>query len=337
MRAWRIEGAFGLDHLVLVDQPDPEPGPGKVLVRVRAVALNYRDLLVIEGAYDPRLRLPHVPCSDCAGEVIAIGPGVTRVHVGDRVTSVFAQRWPAGRPTIARLRSALGGPLPGVLATHALLSEEGVASIPAGLDDVEAATLPCAATTAWHALVDQGHLAAGETVLVQGSGGVSIFALQIALLHGARVIATSSRAEKLERLRALGAWATIDSKADPSWGRSARALTGGIGVDHVVEVGGAGTMTQSLRAVAPGGIVHVIGVLAGASDTLSVLPILMNEVRLQGVMVGPRESLEAVGRAFAQRGVRPVIDRVFEFREAPAALAYLRSGAHFGKVCIAVP
>jgi NADPH:quinone reductase-like Zn-dependent oxidoreductase len=336
-RAWRIEGAFGLDRLAQVSLDEPRPGPGQVLVRVRAVALNYRDLLVIQGLYDRRLRLPHVPCSDAAGEVIELGAGVTRVKVGDRVTSSFAQAWTAGRPTIEKLRSALGGPLPGVLATHVVLEEDGVALAPPHLTDVEACTLPCAALTAWHALVDHGRLVAGETVLVQGTGGVSIFALQIARMHGARVIATSSKPEKRARLEAMGALATIDYAADAEWGKTARAKSGGAGVDHVVEVGGAGTMAQSLRAVAPGGCVHVIGVLSGGEEGISVLPVLMNEVRLQGIMVGPRESLEAMGRALAHNDVHPVIDRVFPWGDVPAALAHLRSGAHFGKVCVEVP
>jgi NADPH:quinone reductase-like Zn-dependent oxidoreductase len=335
MRAWAIEGGFGIDRLNEITETDPQPGPSEVVVRVRAVSLNYRDLLVTQGAYDPKLKLPHVPCSDCAGEVVAVGPAVTRAKIGDRVTSSFAQRWPSGRATLAKIRGALGAPLRGVLATHAVLHEEGIAPAPAHLSDVAAATLPCAATTAWHALVDHGRLAAGESVLVQGTGGVSIFALQIAKMFGARVIATSSSPAKRERLRAMGAMATIDYKADADWGKTVRSMTGG--VDHVVEVGGAGTLAQSLRAVAPGGTIHVIGVLGGAADTLDVRPVLMNEVRLQGVIVGPRESLEAVGRAFAANDATPIVDRVFPWAEAREALAYLESGAHFGKVCIATP
>lgn len=334
MDAWRIEGSFGLDRLTLArGLPDPEPGPLEVLVRVRAASLNYRDVLVIEGRYDPRIALPFVPGSDACGEVIAIGAGVTRAKVGDRVIGSFAQRWIAGRPTHARLRSALGAGLPGVLATHVVLHEDGVVAAPASLTDAQCATLPCAALTAWHALVDHGTLAAGETVLVQGTGGVSIAGLQIAQAMGARVIATSSKPHKLERLRAMGAEATIDYVADREWGKTARAIAGA-GVDHVLEVGGAGTLAQSLRAVAPGGMVHVIGMLAGGSETVNVVPITMNEVRLQGIMVGPRDSLEAMIRAFEARRIEPVIDRVFPLAELPRALEYLKSGAHFGKICV---
>ncbi|UJR86631.1 zinc-dependent alcohol dehydrogenase family protein [Sandaracinus amylolyticus] len=336
-KAWRIEGGFGLERLVLATEDDPTPGPGEVIVRTRAVSLNYRDLLVLKGSYDPRLALPHVPCSDVCGEVIAVGPGATRVKVGDRVIGAFAQTWVAGKPTHARLRSALGGAVRGVLSTEVRLRDEGVVIAPAHLSDVEAAALPCAYVTAWHALVDHGRIAAGETVLVQGTGGVSIAALQIAKLFGARVIATSSQPHKRERVLAIGASDAIDYASDREWGKTVRQRTGGIGVDHVVEVGGAGTMAQSLRAVTSGGSVYVIGVLAGGAETLSVLPVLMNEVRLQGVMVGPRESLEALCRALTTHPeVRPVIDRTFDFHDAPAALAHLASGAHFGKVCLAV-
>jgi NADPH:quinone reductase-like Zn-dependent oxidoreductase len=336
MRAWEIRGSFGASSLALAERALPEPSSHEVLIAVRAVSLNYRDLLVIDGSYDPRLRLPHVPCSDACGEVIAIGQGVTRAKVGDRVIGSFAQRWIAGRPTIAKLRSSLGAPLPGVLATHVVLHEDGVVSAPEHLSDAAAATLPCAALTAWHALVDHGRLRAGETVLVQGTGGVSIAGLQIARAFGARVIATSSKPEKLERLRALGASETVDYRADPEWGKTVRALADRIGVDQVLEVGGPGTLAQSLRAVAPGGTVHLIGVLGGATERFDVLPAVMNEVRLQGIMVGPRESLEALCRAFVASRLEPIVDRVFAFDEAPAACAYLRSGAHFGKVCLAV-
>lgn len=334
MDAWRIEGGFGLDRLVLArGLPDPAPAPRQVVVRVSAISLNYRDLLVVLGKYDPRLALPHVPGSDACGEVIAIGDGVTRAKVGDRVIGCFAQRWIAGRATQPRIRSTLGAPLPGVFATHVVLDEDGIVLAPSALGDAACATLPCAALTAWHALVDHGRLAAGETVLVQGTGGVSIAGLQIARAHGARVIATSSKPEKIERLRALGADATVDYARDPEWGRTARKIAGA-GADQILEVGGAGTLAQSLRAIAPGGIVHLIGILAGSTERLDVLPVTMNEVRLQGILVGPRDSLEAMIRAFVQHRIEPVIDRALPFGELPAALETLRSGAHFGKICL---
>ena len=336
MRAHRIEDGFGIDSLREVELPTPEPGPHQVLIDVRAISLNFRDLMVVRGEYGKQMTLPHVPCSDAAGVVRAVGPGVSRVKIGDRVATVFAPRWQGGRATHPRVRNALGGAMQGVLATHFLASEEGVLVTPPELTDEEACTLVCAGTTAWHALVDHGHLMAGETVLVQGTGAVSIFALQIARLMGARVIATSSKADKRARLAQMGAFATLDYGADPQWGKAARLATGGVGVDHVVEVGGAGTMGESLRAVAVGGSIYVIGVLAGNAPPVDVRLVLMNEVRMQGVMVGPRDSHEALARAFATSGTHPVIDRVFSFGEAREALRYLESGAHFGKVLIRV-
>ena len=336
MRAWEITGGFGLDHLSLVTRPSPPLGPSDVRVAVKAVSINYRDQLMIAGTYDPRLSLPITPCSDASGEVVEIGAAVTRFAVGDRVITSFAQRWIAGPPTHEKIRSTLGGPLPGTLATELVLSEMGLARAPSSLTHEEAATLCCAGLTAWHALVDHGRLAAGDTVLVQGTGGVSIFALQIARAFGARVVATSSSATKRERLASMGAFASIDYVADREWGKTIKQLTAGRGVDQVVEVGGAGTLAQSLRAVAVGGTVHVIGILTGSSEPLSITPILMNEVRLQGIMVGPRESLEALVRAVDSVGLRPVVDRIFPFEEAPLAFAHLRTGAHFGKIVIAV-
>ncbi|HEY0554266.1 MAG TPA: NAD(P)-dependent alcohol dehydrogenase, partial [Thermoanaerobaculia bacterium] len=238
MRAIEIQGAFGLDHLALVERPDPRPGPGQALVRLRAASLNFRDLLTVEGKYNPKQKLPLIPCSDGAGEVVTVGEGVTRVQPGDRVCTVFAQKWLAGRPTRERLRSTLGGPLDGTLAELAVFDQEGLVKTPDSLTDEEAATLPCAAVTAWSALVTEGGLTAGDTVLVQGTGGVSLFALQLAKILGARVIATSSSDEKLARVREMGADETINYREVPAWGVRAKELTGGAGVDHVVEVGG---------------------------------------------------------------------------------------------------
>ncbi len=334
MRAWQIP-SFGLANLSLGEVADRPLGAREVRVRVRAVSINYRDLMMIAGTYDPRLTLPITPCSDATGEVIEIGREVTRWKVGDRVLSSFSQKWSAGTPTHAKLRATLGGPLPGVLAEHAILDEDGAWPMPPHLSFDEAATLPCAAVTAWHALVDHGRLAPGQRVLVQGTGGVSIFALQIARLLGAEVIATSSRDDKRARLTSMGASHVIDYTSDREWGKTVKKLTGSVGVEHVVEVGGAGTMAQSLRAIAMGGTIHVIGVLAGAVEPLDVRPILMQEVKLSGVVVGPRESAEAMGRAFTHAALRPIVDRVFAFDDAPKALAHMASGSHFGKVVIA--
>lgn len=335
MKAIAIEGSFGLDHLHLHERPDPRPGPGQVVVKVASTSLNARDLMMVRGTYNPRQPLPLIPLSDGVGTIVEVGEAVTRVRVGDRVASLFAQGWLSGAPSKAKLSTTLGSPRDGMLAELVVLDAEGVVPVPSYLSDDEAATLPCAALTAWSALVTQGQLVAGQTVLVQGTGGVSIFALQIAKLVGARVIVTSSSDEKLERARALGADETINYTTAPDWDKRARELTID-GVDHVIEVGGAGTLTRSLKAVRVGGTISVIGVLAGASTELSVVPVLMQNLRLQGVFVGHRESFEAMNRAFALAKLRPVIDRVFAFEEARAAFDHMASATHFGKICLRV-
>jgi NADPH:quinone reductase-like Zn-dependent oxidoreductase len=335
-QAWRLRGRFGLDSLALEEERVPAPGRGEVAVRLRAVSLNYRDLMMARGEYDPRQSLPLIPCSDGVGEVVATGDGVRRVAVGDRVCPIFAQRWIAGEPTREKLRSTLGGPLQGTLRQAMVLSEEGVVPVPEYLSDVEAATLPCAALTAWSALTVAGSCRPGDTVLVLGTGGVALFALQIATLAGARVIVTSSRDEKLERARALGAWEGIHYLREPEWGRRARELTAGRGVDQVVEVGGAGTLAQSLRAVRFGGTVSLIGVLTGGETSLPLASIFMRQVRLQGILVGHREAFEGLLRACEAHRLRPVVDRVFPFAEAPRAFEHLASGAHFGKVVVEI-
>jgi NADPH:quinone reductase-like Zn-dependent oxidoreductase len=336
VRAYVLQNAFGLDSLTLTERPEPSPGPGQVVVRVRAVSLNYRDLLVVQGKYDPRMPLPRVPCSDGAGEVTAVGPGVTRVRPGDRVAGLFMQGWVEGDLTAAKARTALGGDLDGVLAEQVVLSAEGVSPVPDHLGFEEAATLPCAALTAWNALMVQGGLRPGEAVLLQGTGGVSVFALQLARAGGARVLITSSSDDKLARARSLGADAGINYRTTPDWDRRARELTGGTGVDHVVEVGGAGTLNRSLRAVRTGGHIALIGVLAGAGGPVDTVLILHRAVRVQGVYVGSREMFEAMGRALTINRVKPVIDRVFRFEQAADAFRLLEGGGHFGKVVIRV-
>lgn len=332
MKAGEIGERFGLEGLRLSERELPLPGPGQVRMRPRAWSLNYRDVLVVAGLYNPRQPLPLVPLSDAAGIVDAVGEGVTRVKAGDRVMPIFAQRWIAGAPDKPKLGSALGSPLDGTAREALVLDAEGVVKIPAYLSDAEAATLPCAAVTAWSALFEHGAIAPGQAVLVQGSGGVSMFALLFARLAGARVIATSSRDDKLERLRALGAWQTINYRADAAWGKTARSLSGG--VDHVVEVGGAGTLEQSLAAVRPGGTISLIGVLEGAAGPVPLTKVLMNAIRLQGVIVGSRESFERMLRAMESAELHPVIDRAFPFDDLPAALAHMKSGAHFGKIVL---
>jgi NADPH:quinone reductase-like Zn-dependent oxidoreductase len=305
-----------------------------VAVKVRATSLNFRDLMMIEGVYNPRVALPFVPLSDGAGDVTALGQGVSRFKDGDRVAGAFMPGWVGGRPNEAAARTALGGGGAGMLAQTVVLPAEGLVSIPEHLTFEEAATLPCAGVTAWHALVTEGRVKAGDTVLVQGTGGVSIFALQFARLNGARVILTSSSDEKLERAHTLGASDGINYKTTPDWDKTARALTGGEGVDHVVEVGGAGTLSRSLRAVKMGGSVSLIGVLTGGAAEVNTLPVLMKVVRVQGIYVGSRETFEAMNRAIALHRLRPVVDRVFPFDQARAAFEHLKSGAHFGKVVI---
>jgi NADPH:quinone reductase-like Zn-dependent oxidoreductase len=333
MKSWELS-RFGIDGLALVEKPKPAPGPGQVLVRMQALSLNFRDLMLVKGQYNPRLRFPFTPLSDGAGEVAEVGAGVARVKVGDRVAGCFMQRWIAGPVTEEGARSALGGAIPGVAAEYVVLEENGLVKPPAHLLAEEAATLPCAAVTAWHALVVEGQIKAGDVVLTQGTGGVSLFALQFALASGARVIATSSSDEKLARVLKLGASDGINYRTTENWDEKVRELTGGLGCDHVVEVGGAGTLGKSLKAVRMGGRIGLIGVLTGAAGTVNPLLILMKSVRVQGIFVGSRDMFEAMNRAIDLRKMRPALDLAFAFGELPQALAYMESGAHFGKVVI---
>jgi NADPH:quinone reductase-like Zn-dependent oxidoreductase len=331
MKAYEVR-KFGLDGIALTERPQPQPGPGQVLLRMKAWSLNYRDLMVAKGTYNPRQRLPLVPLSDGVGEVAALGAGVTRVKVGERVAGIFMQTWLDGPITEAKAKSSLGAQREGLLAEYAVLDGDGVVPVPEHLSDEEAASLPCAAVTAWHALFHEGGPRPGTSVLIQGTGGVSLFALQFARMAGARVLATSSSDAKLERVRGMGASDGINYKTNPDWGERVRQLTGE-GVDHIIEVGGAGTLGQSLRGVRMGGRISLIGVLAGGGE-VNPMPILMKNVRVQGIYVGSRAMFEAMNRAIAAQGMRPVVDRVFSFAEAVEAYRYLESGQHFGKVCI---
>jgi len=335
MKVVELRHSFGLDSLVVADRPEHQPGHGQVLVKMKAFSLNFRDLLVIKGLYNPKLKFPFVPLSDGVGEVVAVGEGVTRVQPGTRVAGIFMQKWLAGDLTEAMGKSALGGGADGVLAEFVVLDANGVTPVPDHLTDEEAATLPCAGVTAWNALVTQGRIKAGDNVLIQGTGGVSLFALQFAKMHGARVIATSSSDAKLARVRALGASDGINYKNNPDWEEKVRALTGH-GVDHIVEVGGAGTLGKSFRAIRTGGQISLIGVLTGAANQVNPTPILMKQVRVQGIFVGSRAMFEAMNRAITLHQMRPVVDRVFPMAEIRQALQYLESGAHFGKVCLKI-
>ncbi len=325
---------FGLEGLRRGSRPDPVAGPGQVLIRLRAGSLNYRDLLMLEGSYNPKLRLPVIPLSDGAGEIVAVGEGVGDFSVGDRVAACFVQGWFAGDPDREILRRTLGGPLDGTLCSHMVLPAWGVVSIPQHLSFEEAATLPCAALTAWSALVTLGPVHAGDTVVVLGTGGVSIFAIQFARLLGARVIATSSSDEKLARAFEAGAHEGINYSKVTSWEREVFRLTEKRGADLVIEVGGAGTLERSVRAVRPGGTISLIGVLAGGTGDFNLLPVLMQNIRVQGVIVGHRASFQDMNRAIAQHQLRPVVDRVFEFDEAPDAYRFLKSQKHVGKVVV---
>jgi NADPH:quinone reductase-like Zn-dependent oxidoreductase len=334
MKTYRLDPIGTLDGLKLVDEEDRLPGPKEVAIRIRATSLNYRDLKVVEGAYEPNAIKPRViPLSDGAGEVVEAGPGVTRVKVGDRVAAIFLQRWLAGRTDPAYAASALGGPSDGVLAECIVLSEEGVVTLPAHLSFEEAATLPCAAVTAWHALFARGQLTAGETVLTLGTGGVSLFAAQFARMAGARVIVTSGSEEKIARLEAMGITDIVNYRATPDWERAVMDMTEGQGADHVLELGGAGTFRKSLLALRVGGRLYAIGNLAGEAQ-INPQMILAKRANVHGIQVGSREMFEAMNRAISQAQLKPIIDRQFEFGEARAAYDYLASRTHFGKIVI---
>jgi len=333
MRALVLDGEPGIDHLSVVNRPVVEPAAGQVAVTMKAASLNYRDLATVDSPMI-KARLPLIPLSDGCGVVSAIGAGVKRVAVGDRVAPLFFQDWFGGEPTAAGLSTALGGALDGVARDQVVLSENGVSKVPAALSDEEVACLPCAGLTAWRALMVEGGLKPGDVVLALGTGGVSIFALQFAKAAGATVIITSSSDEKLERARALGADHTINYKTDPDWARAARKLTGGRGVDHVIEVGGAGTFQQSIQAIRVGGHVAVIGVLTGMSNDVNVASIFGANARVHGITVGSREQFEDMCRAIEANGVKPVIDKRFPLEDAQAAFRSMRAGEHFGKIVL---
>jgi NADPH:quinone reductase-like Zn-dependent oxidoreductase len=328
--------AFGLDALPLVERPVPRPGPGEVLVRVRAASLNHRDLAILEGFYRPDLPLPYVPASDGCGEVVAVGEGVGRFRVGDRVVPTYTQGWIDGLPTPEmRSQRTLGAPLAGLLQDYVAVPAEDAVAAPAHLTDKEAATLPIAALTAWSVL-QEGRVKPGDWVLVEGTGGVAVFALQLAKLAGARVVALSSSDEKLARARELGADATINYRTSPEWAAPVREATGGRGVDIVVETGGAATLPRALAAVAFGGFVGVVGFVGGFEAVVDVRRLLGPMVRVQGIAVGSRSRFEAMNRAIAAHGLRPVVDRVFPLEACAEAFALMERGGHFGKIAVSL-
>ena len=334
MRAYRFDSFDSLDALRLREEPDPRPQRGEVLVRVRAASLNFRDLAILRGRY-PRKSIPGlIPLSDAAGEIVAIGEGVAAFDVGDRVIGAFHPRWFGGEMPSTIQRDSYGAENDGWLCDLKAVSQEAVVRLPDALSYEAACTLPCAGLTAWTALSGPSPIRAGHTILVQGSGGVSIFALQLARAVGAMVIATTSSPAKAERLKALGAAEIVNYADDPEWGRRVRALTGGRGVDRVVEVGGPGTIGQSLRAVAVGGEIASIGFLSTENPGIDFFQLKTSGASFRNITVGDRAALLEFVRAVAATGLEPVIDRVFPFEAARAAFSHLEAGAHLGKVVI---
>jgi len=327
MKTWQIP-AFG--KLELVERAALSLQTHQVRLRMRAVSLNYRDHLMLQGQYNPKQPLPLVPCSDGSGEVVEIGSAVKAWKVGDRVCPIFSQSWISGPPNRERISQTLGGPLDGTLQPEMVVDQAGLVAVPAHLDWEEAATLPCAAVTAWNAIHD---LPAGSRVVVQGTGGVSLFALQLAKAAGMEVLATSSSHDKLKKAKELGADALVNYRDNPEWSKPVRAWSRE-GVDCVVEVGGAGTLEQSLRCLKPGGKIAMIGILAGASTPINVLPILMQQLRVQGVLVGNRDDFEAMNRLLTRARIHPVLDQRLPYDQAPQAWERLASGQHLGKVVI---
>ncbi|MFN0315938.1 MAG: zinc-dependent alcohol dehydrogenase family protein [Burkholderiales bacterium] len=334
MKLYELQHKPGLDSITLAERADPKPGPGQILIKTKAWSLNYRDLLVAKGSYGAPPPMGRIPLSDGVGEVVETGTGVTRVKVGDRVAGCFMQGWLGGDVTPAIAATAMGGAIDGMLAQYVVLSEQGVVQVPAHMSDEEAATLPCAGVTAWNALVREARIRAGDTVLLLGTGGVSLLALQFAKMHGARCIVTSSSSEKLETATRLGADETINYRANPNWDKAVLEMTSGRGADIVVEVGGAGTFDKSLACVRMGGSVCMIGVLTGTSAPVSTAAILRRSIRVFGIYVGSRDMFEEMNRAIALHKLRPHIGKRFAFAEARAAYDYLDSAAHTGKVVI---
>lgn len=333
MHVLELRDPFGVDELTFVERPAPAPGPGQVLIDVHALSLNYRDLLVINGVGRWRATQPRVPVSDGIGVVAKVGEGVTRVSVGDRVAATFYPRWIDGGPADEKLAGPLGGAMAdGMYAEQVVAHESAVVHVPPSLSDVEAATLPCAAVTAWHGVVEEGRLKAGDTAVVLGTGGVALFAMQFAHMHGARVIITSSSDTKLERARSLGAAEAINYRSAPDWPGRVRELTDGRGADLVVDT--VGSLNQPIAAVRVGGTIAYIGLLSDMMSDVDLVALMGKSARIQAIDVGSRTMFASMNRAIEFSGMRPVIDRVFRFDDARGAFRYLASRSHFGKVCI---
>lgn len=335
MKAWQLKD-FGLENLALGEAPTPTPKAGEVLIRVAAVSLNFRDKAIVEGFYQPHLvPRPLIPVSDAVGTVVAVGPGVTHLKEGDRVNSHLFSHWIDGAPKQDEPLFCYGSPLPGGLAEYMILHAESAVRAPAGLTDEEAATLPIAALTAWYSMMDYGKLQPGETVLVQGTGGVSVFALQIASAFGAKVIATSSSDAKLERMRTLGAWEGINYNTCPAWEKKALELTNGIGVDQLLEVVGGDGLNQSVEATRVGGHITQIGFLAGQTANLNLTNLIFRQTAIRGITVGTARAFERMNTFLSEHRIHPVIDKVYGFEEAREAYEHLSRGP-FGKIVIRV-
>jgi NADPH:quinone reductase-like Zn-dependent oxidoreductase len=333
MKVWQIS-SFGVDSLELAERTTPRPGPGEVLIKIHAISFNFRDLMVVKGLYNPKMKLPRIPCSDGAGEVVAVGQNVTMWKPGDRVAGIFMQNWLDGALTPTKAKGALGGDIDGVLSEYVALEETGLVALPALLSYQEAATLPCAAVTAWNSLA-AGNLKPGATVLIQGTGGVSIFALQFARMMGVRVLGISSSKQKLERALNLGLSAGLNYRETPDWDRWALEQTGGEGVDLVVEVGGVGTLPRSLRAIRMGGVIAQIGVLSGPSEPLPLPHILHKQARIQGIYVGSRQNFIDMNKAITLAALRPVCES-FPWTQAREVLSRMEEASHFGKLVLTI-
>ena len=335
MKAWLLKD-FGLNNLQLGEVPTPTPKPGELLVKVGAVSLNFRDKAIVDGIYEPHLvPKPLIPVSDASGEVVAIGSGVTRFKVGDRVNSTLYSRWIDGAPGPDEPAYCLGMPLPGGLADYMIIHEESAVRAPSSMTDEEASTLPIAALTAWYSLMDVGNLQPGQTVLVQGTGGVSIFAAQIALAHGAKVIATSSNDANLAKVKSLGVQAGINYRTYPDWEKQVLGLTDGLGADVTIEVAGGDGINKSIAATKVQGVVAQVGFLTGQTSAVNLMPLIFRQTTLRGIAVAPRSSFERMNPFLNKHDIKPVIDHVYPFSEAVKAFEHLARGP-FGKVVIKV-
>lgn len=337
MRALNVSAPWGLDAIQVVEKPDPKPGPGEVLVRMKAVSLNYRDLLMVNGMYGRGAAQTSdviTPFSDGCGYVEAVGEGVTRFKKGDRVATLFFQGWISGPPALEKVMTSLGFPIPGAGAELQTFSEQGLSKVPEFLSDNEVATLPCAALTAWRGLFYDARLEPGDTVVLQGTGGVSIFGLQFAHAAGLRTLITSSSDEKLKRAGELGADHVVNYRTTPEWSKPVREATQGRGADFIMEVGGGGTIQESMRAIKIGGHIAIIGVVAGAGEPFNPAALIGNSAKLQGLSVGSRDMFESMCRMIDLKKIFPVVDKVYPFTEAKAAFSAMAAGEHFGKIVL---